>query len=999
MLQARRQHIPAARALDYATWDVICHRRGTTVAGDDNSLKGMPAETAPAVTAGPGQLTTGQMLGDRYQVEREFGRGAMGVVYLARDLQLLGADSTRVVIKVLQDEALRNPYTKKKFFQEFESLTRVNHPNVVKVLGRGTVANGLPFFAMEFVDGESLREIIPPEGMDLDRAAGIVRQIGNALTAVHDRGILHCDLKPANIMIHTIDDEDRVKLIDFGVAKVKDSTVVEGGTTKMLGTLNYASPEHFAGTFSPMSDVYCFGLVAYEMVTGRRPFNPANEAHLCSLQDEGVKVNPRDLRPMLSSSAQDAILKALSRDPRDRFPRARDFGEALAKALSAPALGWKSSSSSASGHRAGLETGNRAPVLQVAYVLFIELVDYAAMPMDRQVDAMGQLEQIVRASRPVQSAEVDQSLILLPSGEGLGLVFLGDPTAPIQCASEVAAELKSRPDIRYRMGMHSAPVYLTTDNDARRNVGGGCVAMAKLITEYGDTGHILLSSSLADILAQIGSWAPHLADLGERSISQGVKVHLHSFRKGELGNVRAPAHGAASGTSDVLPDLLASARFEAGAAGVLGEAARLARESRFREVTTSHLFAAMVSGANPHLRNVLTRKGIRTEALQSFLAKLLAKAPGSNVPGTGSGTIRLKWSRNAESVLLRATEVAAAAHRDRVSELDLLRGFAGQPESSVREILRVLHVSVSDLDPDLPSPAASVAAPAASKPVDRIGPLGEKDCSAEAWAALLQAAAGRDSLTTADLLTGPLAGTLERFGLQGTAASRTQSATRNAAQGEIRCSKNAGEILSRALGMAAPGTVGMTNLLMAFIETGGGSSGEAIRARGVKLEWLTSELFVDHGRLDLTRLAPPGRLVLEQAFELAYRRNDAKLSRDHLLYALASVEGGYLARCLSQGRKNAGNLASLVLASLAPAKAAKRRIALVLSDTEHEAIEVLCQAERMAQRSQQAVGDEHLVCALASVGVSATTRKVLESNGITLDRVVPATDRRNPPSA
>jgi hypothetical protein len=651
-------------------------------------------------------------------------------------------------------------------------------------------------------------------------------------------------------------------------------------------------------------------------------------------------------------------------------------------------------------------------------VLFIELMDYAALPMDRQVDAMRLLEQIVRASQPVQSAEADKSLIFLPSGEGVGLIFLADPSAPIQCAFDVAAELRSRPDIKYRMGMHSAPVYLTTDNDARRNVAGGCVAMAKLIMGYGDTGHILLSSSLADILVQINSWAPHLADLGERSISQGVKVHLYSFHKGELGNARTPAvcaeaHGqegpqpspnppapssALSKTgraSDLPPDRLTSGRFEEGAESVLAEAARLARKSRFREVTTSHLFAAMVSGANPHLRHALTRKGIPPEALQSFLAKLLAKAPGSNLSSTNSGTIRLKLSRNAESVLLRATQIAATADRDRVSELDLLRGFVGQPEGSVQEILRVLRVSVSDLDPDLPSSAASAST--SSRPGVRIGPLGEGNCSPEAWAALLQVASGRDFLTTADLLTGPLAGPLERFGLQSTAASRTQSATPSAAQGEIRCSKNAAEILSRAQAIAAPNTVEITAILTAFIESGGGSSGRAIRDRGVKLEWLTSELFVDHGRLDLARLAPSGRLVLEQAFELACRRNDKVLSRDHLLYALLSVEGGYLARRLSQGQGNAGNLACLLLASLAPAKQAKRRIGLGLPDMESEAIEILCQAERMARRSQQSIGDEHLVCAMVPVGVSASTLQLLENNGVILGRLVPPTVRRDPP--
>ena len=145
---------------------------------DDASSETPSARVDSAAKDGPERLPTDQLLAGRYQLERELGRGAMGVVYVARDLQLLGADSTRVVIKVLQDEALRDPYTKKKFFQEFESLTRVNHPSVVKVLGRGLLPEGSPFFAMEFVDGKSLRSAISPDGMNLMRAADIIRQIG-----------------------------------------------------------------------------------------------------------------------------------------------------------------------------------------------------------------------------------------------------------------------------------------------------------------------------------------------------------------------------------------------------------------------------------------------------------------------------------------------------------------------------------------------------------------------------------------------------------------------------------------------------------------------------------------------------------------------------------------------------------------------------------------------------------------------------------------------------
>ena len=297
---------------------------------------------------GAGWFAPGQTLAGRYQIERELDRGAMGVVYIARDLQLLGSDSTRVVIKVLLAEAAGNAYYKKKFLQEFESLTRVKHPNVVKVLGRGELTiDGqeppvkIPYFVMEYVEGRSLRKAIQPYGMPFDEVASILKQIGSGLTAVHDSGILHCDLKPANIMLQEIDGgEEIVKLIDFGVAKVKDSLVKAGDQgTRVMGTRDYASPEHYSGALTQQSDIFCLGLVAYEMLTGRRPFNAETDLQLYPLIAAGVQVMPSSLRPTLPPAAQELLLKALAVDPGARFQQAREFGNAMAKALGQPTTG------------------------------------------------------------------------------------------------------------------------------------------------------------------------------------------------------------------------------------------------------------------------------------------------------------------------------------------------------------------------------------------------------------------------------------------------------------------------------------------------------------------------------------------------------------------------------------------------------------------------------------------------------------------------------------
>jgi serine/threonine protein kinase len=188
---------------------------------------------------------------------------------------------------------------------------------------------------MQYVEGTSLRSAIKPEGMDLVRAANIIRQVGRALSAAHKKGIYHRDLKPENIMLRPMSDGDeQVKVIDFGVAKVRNSSTLSSGIERTVGTISYMSPEQLSALpLGPASDVYSFGVMAYEMLTGRRPINPESIYQLLELQRSGVKVKPIDLRPRLTEAAQDILLKALAFDPKDRYQKVREFGDALAWAL------------------------------------------------------------------------------------------------------------------------------------------------------------------------------------------------------------------------------------------------------------------------------------------------------------------------------------------------------------------------------------------------------------------------------------------------------------------------------------------------------------------------------------------------------------------------------------------------------------------------------------------------------------------------------------------
>ena len=284
-------------------------------------------------SSGPADGLIGTTIDHKYLVERVLGHGGMGKVYLARDLTL---HNRPVVIKVLLDASVKDDYVVRKFRQEVEALSRIDHPGVVNVLGAGELPDRKPYIVMQYVNGVTLRSQIPVEGMDLERAALILKQIGAALEHVHEQKIFHRDLKPDNIMLQSLKGEEHVKVVDFGIAKVKDSVVAPSTVDKVpIGTVLYMSPEQLRGgeRITAASDIYSMGVIAYEMLTGRRPFNPNSAPQLLEMHREGIRVKPIDLRTNLSSEAQAIILRALSFEREARYQSAAEFGDSLARAL------------------------------------------------------------------------------------------------------------------------------------------------------------------------------------------------------------------------------------------------------------------------------------------------------------------------------------------------------------------------------------------------------------------------------------------------------------------------------------------------------------------------------------------------------------------------------------------------------------------------------------------------------------------------------------------
>jgi serine/threonine protein kinase/Tfp pilus assembly protein PilF len=274
----------------------------------------------------------GVLLEGRYSVEKELARGGIAVTYFARDLKLL---SKPVVIKVLQNSSEGNQWLQTKFTQEKEALTRIDHPGVIGLLDAGQTPTGKPFLVIQFVDGVTLRSVLQPNGMDLERVGHLVRQMCQALDAAHDNGIWHRDLKPENIMLQKAGvPTEFVKVIDFGLARVIDSRLTTlDSTGHVAGSISYMAPEQLQGRSTSRSDIYALGVIAYEMVTGRRPFNPESQFQLLEMQHEGVKVKPKDLRPSLTEAAQGVILKAMSFEVAERYGRPGEFGDAFVAAL------------------------------------------------------------------------------------------------------------------------------------------------------------------------------------------------------------------------------------------------------------------------------------------------------------------------------------------------------------------------------------------------------------------------------------------------------------------------------------------------------------------------------------------------------------------------------------------------------------------------------------------------------------------------------------------
>ena len=273
----------------------------------------------------------GKIIGNRYEILEEVGLGGMATVYKAKDHVL----NRLVAVKVLKDEFTTDTEFIKRFNTEAQAAASLSHPNIVSIYDVGHEdENNLYYIVMELVQGKTLKEIINSEGiLSWKWAVNIAMQIASALELAHKNGIVHRDIKPHNIIIT----EDGIaKVTDFGIAKaVSNSTITAFGTT--IGSVHYFSPEQAKGGFTDAkSDLYSLGVVMYEMLTGKVPFDADTPVSVALKHMQEDPKEPIELNPEIPSAVNQIVIKAMQKEPSARYQNATEMLHDLSKALKDP---------------------------------------------------------------------------------------------------------------------------------------------------------------------------------------------------------------------------------------------------------------------------------------------------------------------------------------------------------------------------------------------------------------------------------------------------------------------------------------------------------------------------------------------------------------------------------------------------------------------------------------------------------------------------------------
>jgi serine/threonine-protein kinase len=269
-----------------------------------------------------------KMLSGRYEIQSQIGAGGMAKVYMARDINL----QRRVAIKILHDDLIHDPEFRARFLQEARSAANLAHPNIVTIFDFGH-DSGSYYIVMEYVHGTDLKSLMRRKArLALEQTLELMIQICAGVGYAHRAGLVHCDLKPQNILVSA----DRVaKITDFGIAQ---ALATDETTDVVWGSPRYFAPEQAAGQPpSPAGDVYSLGVILYELATGRLPFDAPKAEALAEMHQTKLPDAPRSLNPEIPNLLERIILKVLSKEPAMRYRTADQLGRVLENIIKVPA--------------------------------------------------------------------------------------------------------------------------------------------------------------------------------------------------------------------------------------------------------------------------------------------------------------------------------------------------------------------------------------------------------------------------------------------------------------------------------------------------------------------------------------------------------------------------------------------------------------------------------------------------------------------------------------
>jgi len=323
------RRFPEDAAILRRVFDSLPARESPSEAGENDSRDGALAETVlgvPSEQAAPAERAA-QRFGD-YELLEEIGRGGMGVVYKARHVPL----NRVVALKMINAGEFADEEQIARFHAEAEAAARLDHPHIVPVHEVGE-QDGLHYFSMGFVEGRSLKDRLRDGPLEPGEAARLVQTMAEAVQYAHEKGVVHRDLKPDNVLI---DAEGRPRITDFGLAKRLDADSEMTRTGQVMGTPSYMPPEQARSDLAnvgPLSDVYSLGAILYALLTGRPPFQAANTLETLKQVLERDPVPPRQLDPAVDRDLETICLKCLEKDPQRRYHSAAALAEDLRRYL------------------------------------------------------------------------------------------------------------------------------------------------------------------------------------------------------------------------------------------------------------------------------------------------------------------------------------------------------------------------------------------------------------------------------------------------------------------------------------------------------------------------------------------------------------------------------------------------------------------------------------------------------------------------------------------